>query len=164
MPSLRRTLSSPSVRSSPYAYPASSSSSSLNAHSARAANPQPRRSTGSDTSNRRVLADLDWWVVQDGQHPYATPSVAADGEGENSEEQVAAEAEQARPLRAPIAPPVVAPPPTASPLENAAQAFGGFTGDFLSSPLWDFSPDGSMGSAFPEVGSYHALARHPASR
>ncbi|KAF8077650.1 hypothetical protein FPV67DRAFT_1443263 [Lyophyllum atratum] len=62
MPSLRRTLSSPSVRSSPY--PALSS----------AANGGPgvrgnghRRSSGSETSTRRVLADIEWWRVADGQ-------------------------------------------------------------------------------------------------
>lgn len=56
MPSLRRTASTPAVRASPY-------SSSLltargNGH---------RRSSGSETSNRRVLADIDWWRVTEGQ-------------------------------------------------------------------------------------------------
>ncbi|KAI0320126.1 hypothetical protein OF83DRAFT_1081835 [Amylostereum chailletii] len=61
MPSLRRTISSPSVRPSPYP-----SSLSLAAR-----NPVPRRSSGSDTSSRRVLADIDWWRVEEGQqgHP-----------------------------------------------------------------------------------------------
>ncbi len=61
MPSLRRTLSSPSVRSSPY-YPTSSS------HPTRLGARSPRRSSGSDTLNRRVLADIDWWRVEESQH------------------------------------------------------------------------------------------------
>lgn len=56
MPSLRRTLSAPS-RSSPY------SSSTQTRTSPRS----PRRSSGSDTANRRVLADIDWWRVEEGQ-------------------------------------------------------------------------------------------------
>ncbi|KAI0949945.1 hypothetical protein AcW1_006180 [Taiwanofungus camphoratus] len=62
MPSLRRTLSSPSVRSSPYHYPTSLSHSNT-----RTAARGPRRSSGSDVNHRRVLADIDWWRVQDGQ-------------------------------------------------------------------------------------------------
>lgn len=57
MPSLRRTFSAPS-RSSPY----SSSSTQT-----RTAPRSPRRSSGSDTANRRVLADIDWWRVEEGQ-------------------------------------------------------------------------------------------------
>ncbi|KAF5358487.1 hypothetical protein D9756_001341 [Leucocoprinus leucothites] len=64
MPSLRRTASSPSVRSSPY-HPSSS------ALAARAR--ECRRSTASETSNRRVLADIDWWRVTEGQ---CDPNVA----------------------------------------------------------------------------------------
>ena len=56
MPSLRRTLSSPSVRSSPY------SNGSLAARGG-----GHRRSSGSETTNRRVLADIEWWKVTDGQ-------------------------------------------------------------------------------------------------
>ncbi|KAI0093971.1 hypothetical protein BDY19DRAFT_902660 [Irpex rosettiformis] len=56
MPSLRRTLSAPS-RSSPY-----SSSTQT-----RTGSRSPRRSSGSDTANRRVLADIDWWRVEEGQ-------------------------------------------------------------------------------------------------
>lgn len=56
MPSLRRSASSPAVRPAPY-------SSSLvvargNGH---------RRSSGSETSSRRVLADIEWWRVTEGQ-------------------------------------------------------------------------------------------------
>ncbi|KAH9930732.1 uncharacterized protein B0H18DRAFT_1116844 [Fomitopsis serialis] len=63
MPSLRRTLSSPPARRGPYSYPTSLSSG----NQTRAGPHQPRRSSGSDVGNRRVLADIDWWVVQDGQ-------------------------------------------------------------------------------------------------
>ena len=56
MPSLRRTLSSPSVRSSPY------SNGLLVARGG-----GHRRSSGSETTNRRVLADIEWWKVTDGQ-------------------------------------------------------------------------------------------------
>ncbi|TFK30261.1 hypothetical protein FA15DRAFT_699801 [Coprinopsis marcescibilis] len=59
MPSLRRIASSPSVRSSPY------SSSFTGAHVARGHG--HRRSSGSDIMNRRVLADIEWWRVTDGQ-------------------------------------------------------------------------------------------------
>ena len=55
MPSLRRTLSTPAVRSSPY-----STSSSTTRQT-------PRRSSGSETAGRRVLADIDWWLVTEGQ-------------------------------------------------------------------------------------------------
>lgn len=62
MPPLRRTFSSPSVRSSSY-----SSYINSSAPSTRTAPRSPRRSSGSDTANRRVLADLDWWRVEEGQ-------------------------------------------------------------------------------------------------
>ncbi|KAI6150707.1 hypothetical protein BKA82DRAFT_3076837 [Pisolithus tinctorius] len=65
MPSLRRSASSPSVRSSPYPLSLSSAVSSR----ARTAGQQPRRSSGSDVSERRVLADIEWWRVADGQCP-----------------------------------------------------------------------------------------------
>ncbi|RXW20464.1 hypothetical protein EST38_g5399 [Candolleomyces aberdarensis] len=59
MPSLRRTTSSPAVRSSPY-------SSALNGVQV-ARGHGHRRSSGSDTIGRRVLADIEWWRVTDGQ-------------------------------------------------------------------------------------------------
>lgn len=59
-PSLRRTFSSPAVRPSPYPT-AFSNSSSGRAHGS-------RRSSGSESVCRRVLADLEWWKVVDGQH------------------------------------------------------------------------------------------------
>lgn len=65
MPSLRRTFSSPTVRSSPY--PTYSPSSALYNTSRAQGGHGHRRSSGSDVSNRRVLADIDWWRVADGQ-------------------------------------------------------------------------------------------------
>ena len=147
MPSLRRTLSSPSVRSSPYAYP---SSSNANAHATRAGNNQPRRSSGSDTNNRRVLADLDWWLVQDGQHTFFGSS----GGNENSDEQDAAENEQVRPLRGNTPPPrdeFAVPPPTAMAVAPAESVLGGVQEEVTSSPLWDVSLDSPLGVGSFEV-------------
>jgi hypothetical protein len=62
MPSLRRTISSPSVRSSPYP----SLSNAVNSAAGTRGNGH-RRSSGSETSSRRVLADIEWWRVADGQ-------------------------------------------------------------------------------------------------
>ncbi|RDB22262.1 hypothetical protein Hypma_010590 [Hypsizygus marmoreus] len=61
-PSLRRTISSPSVRSSPYP----SLSHAVNGATASRGNGH-RRSSGSETTGRRVLADIEWWRVVDGQ-------------------------------------------------------------------------------------------------
>ena len=61
MPSLRRTFSSPAVRSSPYSHPVYPSSST------RQGGGHPRRASGSDIAERRVLADLDWWRIEEGQ-------------------------------------------------------------------------------------------------
>ena len=67
MPSLRRTISSPSVRSSPYRALSSPLSSGLaqrnNGHGF-------RRSSGSDTTTRRVLADIEWWRIVAGQRDF----------------------------------------------------------------------------------------------
>ncbi|KAF8634087.1 hypothetical protein AX15_001089 [Amanita polypyramis BW_CC] len=65
MPSLRRTFSSPTVRSSPY--PAYSPSSALYNATRTQNTHRHRRSSGSDANHRRVLADIDWWRVADGQ-------------------------------------------------------------------------------------------------
>ncbi|KAJ3782436.1 hypothetical protein GGU10DRAFT_363776, partial [Lentinula aff. detonsa] len=65
MPSLRRTVSSPAVRSSPY--PALSSSGQPNSGPATRLGYSHRRSSGSETTTRRVLADIEWWRVTDGQ-------------------------------------------------------------------------------------------------
>ena len=61
MPSLRRTSSHPTLRSSPYG------------PTQRTQHPYPhRRSSGPETARRRILADIDWWTVSDGQVPAAT--------------------------------------------------------------------------------------------
>ncbi|EJD05864.1 uncharacterized protein FOMMEDRAFT_18106 [Fomitiporia mediterranea MF3/22] len=65
MPSLRRTVSesATSVRTSPYP-----SALSLSAAGAlNAGIPTRPRRTGSETSGRRVLADIEWWRILDGQ-------------------------------------------------------------------------------------------------
>ncbi|KAH8106804.1 hypothetical protein BXZ70DRAFT_903631 [Cristinia sonorae] len=86
MPSLRRTFSSPSVvRPSPY----STSSSSTN-QASRQGGFGPRRSLGSETGGRRVLADIDWWTVHAGQiftPGYAPPAQLQDGEDDPQNEQ-----------------------------------------------------------------------------
>ena len=71
MPSLRRALSNPSVRVSPY--PSLLTSRSQRSH---------RRSSGSDLSTRKVLADIDWWRVADGQREKTGEEEEEGGEGE----------------------------------------------------------------------------------
>ncbi|KAF5389885.1 hypothetical protein D9757_003633 [Collybiopsis confluens] len=68
MPSLRRTMSSPAVRSSPY--PTLSSAAHLNTGPLTRPAHGHRRSSGSDTSTRRVLADIEWWRVTEGQRDF----------------------------------------------------------------------------------------------
>jgi hypothetical protein len=83
MPSLRRAFSSPSVRVSPY--PALPSSRSHRAH------PHGhRRSSGSDVSDRKVLADIDWWRVADGQRERGGEEEDEE-EGEGEERDVVGE-------------------------------------------------------------------------
>ncbi|KAG2157444.1 hypothetical protein DEU56DRAFT_906087 [Suillus clintonianus] len=65
MPSLRRSFSSPSVRSNPY--PTSLSNGSVSNARPRVAGHGFRRSSDSETTERRVLADIEWWRVSDGQ-------------------------------------------------------------------------------------------------
>ncbi|KIK90556.1 hypothetical protein PAXRUDRAFT_151640 [Paxillus rubicundulus Ve08.2h10] len=76
MPSLRRSFSSPSVRSSPY--PTLLSSGNPSGNRVRTTAQQPRRSSGSDTIGRRVLADIEWWRVYDGQCDYDLQDRAQD--------------------------------------------------------------------------------------
>lgn len=83
-PSLRRTFSSPSVRASPYP---TAFSNSLNAASGRVNGQANRRSSGSETTGRRVLADLEWWRVVDGQHAIDGEVVPEDQEQVQDEEQ-----------------------------------------------------------------------------
>jgi hypothetical protein len=64
---LRRTLSAPAVRAGAAPYPSVSPPTT------------PRRCARAGSSSRRVLADLEWWHVQDGQREVAR-AVAADGE------------------------------------------------------------------------------------
>jgi len=77
MPSLRRALSTPSVRVSPYP-------SLLTSRSQRSGH---RRSSGSDLSARKVLADIDWWRVADGQREKNGEEEEEGGEGEEEGEE-----------------------------------------------------------------------------
>lgn len=90
MPSLRRTYSSPSVRSSPYRYPPLSPSSSFT-HPVRAGVSAHRRLSGTESSHRRVLADIAWWLVQDGQRDFFAEDEDADADADAQE---TADAEQ----------------------------------------------------------------------
>ncbi|GBE82118.1 predicted protein [Sparassis crispa] len=85
MPSLRRTLSSPSARTSPYHHHSSHS----NGNVTRAGGNTPRRSSGSDTSRRRVLADIDWWRVQDGQRDQSSSEEEQDAPADNQADDLA---------------------------------------------------------------------------
>ncbi|KAF9645291.1 hypothetical protein BDM02DRAFT_3131176 [Thelephora ganbajun] len=83
MPSLRRTSSHPTLRSSPYG------------PTQRTQHPYPhRRSSGPETTRRRVLADIDWWTVSDGQVPAATEfqTQPATATGQGQDENVHVEA------------------------------------------------------------------------
>ncbi|KAJ7271942.1 hypothetical protein B0H12DRAFT_1228809 [Mycena haematopus] len=60
MPSLRRSLSTPSVRPAPYAVLSPTAAPRVHGSG-------HRRSTGSETNGRRILADIEWWRVADGQ-------------------------------------------------------------------------------------------------
>jgi hypothetical protein len=76
MPSLRRSFSAPVPRSSPYP-----SSAAVRAH--------PRRpSSGTGTKTRRVLADIPWWSVTEGQveSAHADPPVHEQDENAESDE------------------------------------------------------------------------------
>lgn len=150
MPSLRRTLSSPSVRSSPYGNP--SSSANANVRVTRTGNPQPRRSSGSDTANRRVLADIDWWLVHDGQRDLVAYPATGD---EDEDDLGAVENVQVRHGVANILheDPIAPPPPVAVPEAfSAGPVANSFEDDLPSSPLWDVSTDDdSFGLSSPEV-------------
>ena len=84
MPSLRRALSTPSVRVSPYP--------SLLTLTSRSQRSGHRRSSGSDLSARRVLADIDWWRVADGQREKKGEEEEGGGEGEEEGDEGAGEA------------------------------------------------------------------------
>ncbi|KIJ35713.1 hypothetical protein M422DRAFT_782411, partial [Sphaerobolus stellatus SS14] len=70
---LRRSASSPSVRVAPYSYPVSTPTSSSSPRRRRrgasdAASPAfPRRLPSDSAAPRRVLAEIDWWRVVEGQ-------------------------------------------------------------------------------------------------
>jgi hypothetical protein len=85
MPSLRRTLSSPSVRSSPY--PASLSNATNGLPAGRSQGHGQRRSSGTEISGRRVLADIEWWRVADGQRDVDTTPEPEEHDHDRAQEQ-----------------------------------------------------------------------------
>ena len=102
-------------------------------------------------------------VVQDGQRELASPSPAGE---EDSDEQDAAENEQARPQDddpSVVAPEdlVAAPPPAVADVGSVVPSIGGFEGEVLTSPLWDVSTDSSFELNSPEV-CRTLIARHRA--
>jgi len=86
MPSLRRTFSSPSVRSTPYP----SLSNAVNAAQVGRGNGH-RRSSGSEISSRRVLADIEWWRVADGQHDLDADQESEDRNRDQNQDSPASE-------------------------------------------------------------------------
>ena len=84
---LRRSVSTPvgSMRSNPY--PSSLSLSA--AHALNAGGPHRPRRSASDSNGRRVLADIEWWRVMDGQEPRQTTTLPARvSHDENTEVQL----------------------------------------------------------------------------
>ncbi|KZT26375.1 hypothetical protein NEOLEDRAFT_1147404 [Neolentinus lepideus HHB14362 ss-1] len=82
MPSLRRTFSSPSVRSArsaPYPSIGMASATRTNGH-------VPRRTSGSETVSRRVLADIEWWRVLDGQREVDQESAEDENQGQGPDD------------------------------------------------------------------------------
>lgn len=93
MPSLRRTISSPAVRSSPY--PSSLAAANNGGPALRSQGNGQRRSSGSETTSRRVLADIEWWRVADGQHDVEAEQGSEDPARGQEQEQVQIAPEQA---------------------------------------------------------------------
>ncbi|KZP12557.1 hypothetical protein FIBSPDRAFT_961260 [Athelia psychrophila] len=95
---LRRSFSSPSVRATPY----SSALAHLGAGPGRtqAHGHGNRRSSGAETTRRRVLADLEWWRVVDGQHDDQTAERGAEAVEGGQEQEQSAEAPASAPAPA----------------------------------------------------------------
>ncbi|PBK97074.1 hypothetical protein ARMGADRAFT_1010582 [Armillaria gallica] len=83
MPSLRRTFSSPAVRSSPYPSASEHAGPSNRAHGG-----GRRRSSGSETMGRRVLADIEWWRVVDGQRDLDAEQESEDASRDQEPDQL----------------------------------------------------------------------------
>ncbi|KAK0463930.1 uncharacterized protein EV420DRAFT_1115377 [Desarmillaria tabescens] len=83
MPSLRRTFSSPTVRSSPYPSASEHAGPSNRSHGG-----GHRRSSGSETIGRRVLADIEWWRVVDGQRDLDAEQESEDANRDQESDQV----------------------------------------------------------------------------
>lgn len=121
MPSLRRTMSSPSVRSSPYPSLASGNGSSTRPGYSH------RRSSGSEIATRRVLADIEWWRVTDGQHDLEAEQESVD----NNRDQEQVDPAMVQPLDA---------RPNTTPVPSTVLQFSPLTSDgYPFSPTDEYS-------------------------
>ena len=80
---LRRTVSESVSASRLSPYPSSLSLSAAGALNA-GLQIRPRR-VASETSGRRVLADIEWWRILDGQHEEGEESASGNGNGDENE-------------------------------------------------------------------------------
>ncbi|KAI5124569.1 hypothetical protein M0805_003089 [Coniferiporia weirii] len=104
MPSLRRSVSSPMVRSSPYPLALSLSAAASAPGTANPSNRPRRVGSESDAGRRRVLADIEWWRVLDGQQSEEDQSqlVADIDVGTEVEPQTGLGGEQLRAVASPV--------------------------------------------------------------
>ncbi|KZV71636.1 hypothetical protein PENSPDRAFT_398528 [Peniophora sp. CONT] len=110
-PSLRRSQTSTATArasTAPYAHAAALSWSSSSSSSTRTATQQRRVSDPTQTKSRRVLADIDWWLVHDGQVDADNTLSEDEGLDENLE---ATNGDAARPPMAVASLPQVSPEP-----------------------------------------------------
>ncbi|KAF8586556.1 hypothetical protein K439DRAFT_945168 [Ramaria rubella] len=102
---IRRSVSSPSVRLAAAPYPSPTSSAFPTSSSTTAsARPQRRRRGASDATSRRVLADIEWWRVMQGQQE-EEPEAEPENETEAEDDAGAADdVEQGRREPMPLSP------------------------------------------------------------
>lgn len=141
MPSLRRTNSTPLVRASPY--PMSLSLSASSAQNATTALRQRRVNSATETARRRVLADIEWWRVVDGQHEQ-TEDAAPEAESERDQ-----------------APNVMAPLPGSEGLAPVIDVSTPSPDNILSDRTSDGSSEVSHSFAIFRV--HHVITRFPTS-
>ena len=140
MPSLRRSVSAPVSRSSPYSHSCTPTTPS-SSPSTRASPRGPRRPSGSDTIERRVLADLDLWRIEASQREVRglAPFELLRAPSPASSEEDEVDQEERDP--SPSSPTVTA--VTVPAVDEEVQA-----------PLWHTVP-GSGSSAFEDVTPLH---------
>lgn len=97
MPSLRSNTSTSAARAgaAPYATAAALSWSSSSSSSTRTTTQHRRVSDPTQTKSRRVLADIDWWLVHDGQ--VDPDNTLSEDEGLDENQEAANGSEAARP-------------------------------------------------------------------